>query len=527
MNDILIKNGLIIDGSGNTGYVSSVAIKDGKIVEIGDKICDDATTVIDANGLVVCPGFIDNHSHSDLTLLLDNSGYNMLEQGITTEVTGMCGLGLAPASPSLFKYISMKPYGKEKTALIASLTSYKRFYSVVEEMGTATNIAFTVQQGTIRIAVMGFENRRATASEMAKMKDIVREGMENGAIGLTTGLIYPPGIYTSENEIVQLCKVVAEYGGCYYTHIRNESNNVIEAVKEAIRIGEKAGIAVVISHHKIASKDTWGASRDTLRLIDEANARGLRVSADMYPYNAGCSYLKAVLPPTYASLGNEVIVEKLKDVAVKQQIKKIILNDNKTFENFIQNCGFENIRFIMSGDSQEDGKTIAQYAQENNIDCFEAVFQLLIKSKCNACGIFYMMCDKDIERIMAHPNVMFGTDGMVVAKGFSSVPRAYGTFPRILGRYVREKKVLTIEEAIRKMTSLPAKKAKLYKKGLLDIGYDADVVIFNADTIIDNSEISNITAKNEGIAYVIVNGKIAVKDNVITGVKAGKTLRRK
>lgn len=525
MYDLIIKNGTIVDGTGGPAYKSDMAIKDGKIAYIGK--CDtDGVAAIDAEGLVVSPGFIDNHSHSDLTLLLNNSSYNMLEQGITTENTGMCGLGIAPASPGLFRYIGIEslPIPKDNIDLLKSLTNFKEYTSILKKIGNGTNIVFNIPHGCIRIAVMGFENRKPTESEMSKMKDMVREGMECGASGLTTGLIYPPGAYTEEEEIVELCKVVAEYGGNYYTHIRNESYRVIDSVKEAIRIAEKANISVIISHHKIASKDIWGASSETLRLIDEANNRGLNVNADMYPYCAASTYLKSVLPPKYASQGTDALIEKLKDKAVRQEIQDIVLNDRYSFENLILNCGFENIRFIMSGDPQADGKTIAQYAEETGKDPFDAIFDLIIQSNGVVFGVYYMMSEEDIERIMAHPNVMFGTDGTVVIKGISNTPRAFGTFPRILGRYVRGKKILSLEEAIRKMTSLPASKIGLRGKGLIKQGFDADLVIFNPETIIDKSEMTNVTAKNEGLDYVIVNGEIAVKDNIVTGVKSGKVI---
>lgn len=529
MYDLIIKNGTVVDGAGSPRYNADIAVTDGKIVAIKNAISveTETTMVIDAKGLVIAPGFIDNHSHSDLLVLCDNSGYNMLEQGITTEITGMCGLGLAPASPGLLKYVGGEAIYKERTDLIMSLLDHASLFNTIGKMDTGTNIVFNVAHGAIRIAVMGFENRKPTDSEMSKMKELVREGMDSGAIGLSTGLIYPPGVYTLEDEIVELCKVVVEYGGRYYTHIRNESHNVIEAVKEAIRIGEKAGIPVIISHHKIAAKDNWGASLETLRLIDEANSKGIEVSADMYPYNAGATYLKTALPPKYSTQGTEVLVEMLKDKSIRQEVREGILGDRTSFENLVLNCGFENIRVIMSGYPNAEGKTIAQYAAEIGADPFDVMFDVIIKSEGNAFGVFTMMSDEDIERIMVHPSVMYGTDGMVVTKGLSSVPRAYGTFPRILGRYVREKKLLPLEEAVRKMTSLPASKAGLLEKGLIKPGFDADLVIFNPETIIDRSELNNIAAKNEGIAYVLVNGRIAVKDNAVTGIKAGRVILSK
>ncbi len=527
MYELVIRNGMIVDGTGKAGYRADIALRDGVVALIRNEISDAAEAEIDAKGLIIAPGFIDNHSHSDLLVLCDNSGYNMLEQGITTEITGMCGLGIAPASRWLSKYIGAEAVYGERMDLLMSLTSHAKLFEKVNEAGTGTNMAFYIAQGTVRIAVMGFDNRKPADEELEIMKDMVREGMENGAIGLSTGLIYPPGAYTTEDEIVELCRIVASYGGVYCSHIRNESQHVVEAVREAIRIGEKTKIPVILSHHKIIGKNNWGKSGETLRLIEEAGSKGLEVCADMYPYTAGATFLKSALPPRYASQGAEALLGNLKEKAFRQEVREFILKDENTFENLVMSCGFENIHFTMSGKPEADGKSIAGYAAETGQDPFDTMFDLLVGSEGKVFGIFTMMSDEDMERIMTHPSVMFGTDGTVIVRGVAGVPRAYGTYPRILGRYVREKKLLGVEEAVRKMTSMPAARAGLQNKGLIKQGYDADLVIFNPETITDRSDIGNAAARNEGLSYVIVNGKIAVKDNVATGVKAGRVIRRR
>lgn len=527
MFDMVIKNGRVVDGSGEAGYTADIAVAGGKLQLLRPGAPAEGRNVIDARGLVVAPGFIDDHSHSDLLVLCDPSGHNMLEQGITTEITGMCGLGMAPASPWLSKYIGAEAlYRGDRAELLSSLTEHKAFFEMVERMGTGTNLAFYIAQGSVRLATMGFENRRPSPDELAKMRAIVREGMEQGAIGLSTGLIYPPGAFTEEGEIVELCKVVAEYGGTYCSHIRNESHHVVESVGEAIRIGEGAGVPVIISHHKIIGKRFWGGSRTTLSLIDAAVSRGVGVAADLYPYTAGATFLKSALPPQFASQGTEVLITRLKEAAFRNEVRSVIQNDQDSFENLILSCGFENIQIVAVKDPHDEGKTVARYAAERDMDPLDAVFDVIVESGGRAFGIFTMMSDEDVERIMAHPAVMFGTDGMVIVPGLPGLPRAFGTFPRILGRYVREKKILGLEEAIRKMTSLPAAMAGLRNKGLVREGYDADLVVFDPDTVIDHSTIAQPTARNEGLAYVIVNGEIAVKDNVATGARAGRVLRR-
>ena len=406
------------------------------------------------------------------------------------------------------------------------MTTFGAYLDEVEKLPLGPNMAFTVGQGTIRIAVMGFENRPATAAELLQMKDLVREAMESGALGLSTGLIYPPGVFTSTEEIIELCKVVAEYGGVYVSHIRNESHDVVNAFKEAIEIGRQSGVAVVISHHKIGGKQHWGTSVETLKLIEEANQEGIDVSSDQYPYRAGSTGLKAAIPPLYHEGGTEKLLSRLKDPVIREKVKAEIQTADNSWENLVLNCGIEGTLVLSCPQVPEAvGKTVVEYAKEQGIDPYDALIDLVVKSEGNAGAAYFMMGDEDIERIMQHPYTMIGTDGGIVDPRFSSHPRAIGTFPKVLGRYVREKKVLRLEDAIRKMTSLTALKAGFKTKGLVREGFDADLVIFNPETIIDRATYQQPALKNEGMEYVIVNGKIAVRQNRYTNAASGRLIR--
>ena len=527
---MVIRNAKIIDGTGNPWYKADIGIIEGKIGFIGEIASDYDGETVDAQGLVVSPGFIDMHGHSDAQVFSDPTVYNMVEQGITTEVTGMCGFTPAPVSEKYFsqlaKYAGFLGDDEEMVKKWAGFTSFGRFLDDVSQLPLGTNMAFFVGQGTVRIAAMGFESRPATEEELEQMKGYVREAMESGALGLTTGLIYPPGVYTPTEELVELCKVVAEYGGSYCSHIRNESHDVLNAMKEAIHIGKEAGVPVIISHHKVAGKQNWGNSTATLALVESANNEGVSVAVDQYPYQAGSTGLKATIPPKYHEGGTEKLLERLGNKEIREQIKVEIQTPSTEWENLALNCGLDGVLVLSAPNvPAANGKTVAEYAKTQGIDPYDGLLQLIFDSGANAGAAYFMMGDQDIERIMQHPYTMIGTDGGIIDPRYGAHPRAMGTFPRVLGRYVRDKKVLRLEDAIRKMTSLTAQKAGLKNKGLIKEGFDADLVIFNPETIVDRSTYQEPALKNEGISYVLVNGRIAVKDNVYSGSAEGRVVR--
>ncbi|MBT9133763.1 MAG: D-aminoacylase [Firmicutes bacterium] len=527
--DLVIRNGRIIDGSGNPWYRADIGIRDGKIAYIGKIAPGEHEQEVDAAGRVVSPGFVDMHGHSDGQILQAPDAANIVEQGITTEIGGMCGVTRAPVSEKYFSQLVKYAGSMTDEAMQAEwscLTSFGRFLDRVSELPLGTNLAAYVGHGTVRIAVMGFENRHATPEELDEMKQHVREAMESGAIGLSSGLIYPPGVYSPTEELIELSKIVAEYGGSYCSHIRNESDDVVNAVQEAIRIGRESGASVVISHHKIAGKHNWGLSETTLRIIEEANAEGVVVGLDQYPYEAGGTGLKSTIPGKYHEGGAEKLLARLRDPQTREEIKQMIMTPGGNWENLALGCGFNGIMVFARNIPGVFGITVAEYAAQKGMEPLEAMLDLVLLSEGTAGAIYSMMGSEDIERIMKHPYTMIGTDGGIIDPGYDSHPRSRATFPKVLGVYVREKQLLTLEDAIRKMTSLPAQKAGLKTKGLIREGLDADLVIFDPATVAGPATYANPHLSNVGIDYVLVNGGIAVKDSKYTGNGYGKVVRR-
>lgn len=527
MFDILIVNADIIDGTGKKRYKSNIGIKDNKIVSLGNTIANQATVVIDAQGLIVTPGFIDFHSHSDyFSLFIDAGARNMLEQGVTTQIVGQCGLSALPLSSELLKFI--QPYiSVEKYRMLSTIGNGARgILDYVSKQALGTNIAFLAGHGTIRTKVMGYKNSKPSPEELMGMKMIVRDSMEAGAIGLSTGLLYPPGVFALEDELIELCKVVKEYGGIYASHIRDEGNFVIESVQEAIRIGAKADLPVVISHHKIAGKNNWGKSKETLRLIEEANENGLKVRLDQYPYEASCTTLISAIPPQYTTEGETRLLEKLKNSEIREEIKAIIAKNQGNFDNLIYNSGLDGVLIVEAPSTKElCGKTVPQIAEELNKDPYDTIFDLIIENQGKVFAACFEMNEKDLERIMSCKYTMGGTDAAgSVIEIEAKHPRETATFIKILSSYVRDKKIVTLEEGIRKLTSMPADMAGLGKKGIIKEGYDADIVILDYENLRANADFANPSSPNEGIKYVLVNGKIAVKDDASVGVYAGEVI---
>ncbi len=523
--DILIKNGRIVDGTGNPWFKADLGIKDGKIVKIGRIQKNEAEYIINAKNLVVAPGFIDMHSHDELIFFKDTLNKPKLSQGVTTVVTGNCGLSVAPVNEETLDIL------KSYTGILGedvefAWRSYKEFLKNLEGInGIGTNFVGLIGHGTLRIAVMGMEARDPTKEELEEMKRLLAQSMEEGAFGMSTGLIYPPGVYSKTEELIELSKVVAQYGGFYASHMRDEGDRVVEAVREAIRIGREAGVPVEISHHKTAGKRNWGRSKETLKLIEEARDEGIDVTVDAYPYTAGSTYLASLLPPWAHEGGEEKLKERCRDPETRLEMKKFI-EEKEDWQNFIKEAGWENIVVTYSPNFPEIvGKNLGEISKLWNKDPFDALFDILSEDGTRADMIIFMMNEEDIERILSKPFTMIGTDGLDTGEG-NPHPRTYGTFPRVLRFYVREKKVITLEDAIRKMTSLPAQKLGLKDRGLLREGFWADIVIFDPKTIRDKATYDNPRATPEGIEYVIVNGVVSVEKGELTGEKGGKVLRR-
>ena len=536
--DLLIKNGKVVDGAGNPWYWGDIAVTGERIVAIGKLGEAKAERIIDAKAHVVVPGFVDAHSHSDFNTLVYREMESTVMQGITTVVAGQCGSTAAPVNPgrqeafqkdvnaSLPKGVSLK----------VTWSTFDEYLSEEEKAGLGANVAHMVGHGTIREAGMGPEARAPTAKELRNMKELTAEAMKAGAYGISSGLIYPPGIFAKTRELIEVSKVAAEYGGIYDTHIRGEGRALLKSVKEAIKIGEKANIPVQISHHKAANKAVWGKSRTTLKLIEKARAKGIDVTVDQYPYRAGATSLVTLLPPWAHDGGMDKLLERLADQKQRERMRKDLKDGIPGWENFAGELGWENVMVssIKSDKNKRyEGKTMDVIAREmKEKDVFDALWKLLLAEEGTPGMIIFSMDEGDIKRIMASPYQMVGTDASSVCNvgpfGLGKPhPRHFGTYPRVLGKYVREEGVMLFEEAIRKMTSFPAQRFGILDRGILRPGMYADIAVIDPDKVIDKATFENPHQYPEGIPYVVVNGKVTVDNGKYNRVLAGKTLRKR
>nr|WP_320146804.1 D-aminoacylase [uncultured Anaeromusa sp.] len=528
MLDILIKQVKVLDGTGNPGFIADVGVVKGKIQEVGF-ITIKAKLVIDGNGLCVSPGFIDPHAHDEGCPFFDEAVLNKLSQGVTTDISGNCGQSLAPVSERYWKENQSVHALINPPECMHEFTSFGKFLDVVDKKKIGVNMGFLVGHAALRIAVMGLENREPSLAELEQMKVYLRESLEQGALGLSAGLLYPPGSIAKQDEFVELCKVIKEKNAIFTIHIRDEGDYVIESVQEAIEIAKRSGAFVNISHHKAIGKKNWGKVNTTLKMIEEANQDGLNVGFDQYPYNANCTYLNTILPPSYLVREREQLVLNLREPQFRGRVKEDILACRERWDNFVVNVGFAGM-LIIKADKTPDavGKTVSEYANALKKDPFDTALDLLVDNHLDVIAVYFSMSDDDVETVMKNPYGMVGTDGIYMKNREKTHPRVAASFPRVLGRYVREKKVLQLEEAIRKMTSLPAQRLHLKNKGLIKEEFDADLVVFDANTIMDNADfIVDSYAPNTGIRYVIVAGEVALKDNLYTHAASGKVIRRK
>ncbi len=529
--DLIIRNGCIVDGSGRSGYRADLGIAGGRILRIAPRIESGlARQTVDAEDRVVSPGFIDTHTHDDLYLLSCPTCDDKVRQGVTTEVIGNCGQSAAPASDvhreMLLDFLKIIGSAQmERDDLNAN--SFDDYLRKLEGVKPGINVLALVGHSTVRMGCMGMADRAPSDRELKDMQSLVAQAMHAGAFGLSTGLIYAPGNYASTDEIVALAKMLTPFGGIYATHMRSESDREVEAIAEAIRIGEEAGVHVHIAHHKIGGRNNWGKSSETLRLMAEARNRGMGVTCDQYPYRAGSTYLAAILPPRALAGGPSVFSRKLKDEAFRRDIIQAIEDGTEPgWDNLLKGSGFDGIMISVSRHRDYVGKTITQIAEMESRSPYEVIFDLVAEENIGVIAILFGMCEEDICRILQDPWTMIGSDG-IPGFGVNRVhPRMTGTFPRVLGKYVREEAVLSLEEAVRKMTSLPAATFGLIRKGLLQEGFDADLVVFDPRTIIDRSTFEEPNRGPDGIDHVFVNGRPAVENGRILGATSGRVLRR-
>lgn len=518
--DIIIKNGRVIDGTGNPWIKADVGIVGDTIKTIG-KITDEADRKIAAEDLVVSPGFIDIHSHSGIPVLVDSMVQSKIRQGVTTEVVGNCGGSPAPMNQDVKAYREKYSRRRVPEDFEFNWETMKDYLDLVDEEGASFNLASLVGHGTIRQNVMGHEDREPTEGELKEMRQMVSEAMQQGAWGMSTGLIYPPSVYAKTAEITELAKVVASYGGIYASHIRGEGENLIEAIKEAIKISRESGAPVEIAHFKASGKPFWGKTKQALEVVEAARKEGIDVTYDQYPYIASSTNLTALLPHWAHEGGAEKVLERLKDPETREKMKE---------EQRITR-DWSSVMVVHAKDHPEyTGKNIEEIAKSEGKEPYDAMCDLLIEEETQVPAVMFGMSEEDVRRVMKNPIGMVGSDGSAVSpEGVLGQgkphPRYYGTFPRVLGHYVREG-VITLQEAVRKMTSAPAQRLGIRDRGLLREGYKADVTIFNPDTVKDDATFTEPHRYPSGIPYVIVNGTIVIEEGEHTGALPGKTLRK-
>lgn len=526
--DLFIKKANIIDGNGGKTYNADIAIKDGIIVEIDENLTGSSKSVIEANGLTVTPGFIDMLSWACGPILYDGNVPSVVQQGITTAIFGE-GWSMGPVNDSV--RAEMKSWWQEYELQYnwETLADYLKY---VEQKGTSVNIGSYVGATTVRMHEIGFKDRKVTAEEMQRMKELVRREMQAGAFGIASSLVYTPAFYADTHELTELAKVASEYSGVYASHIRSESTDFLEALDEFITICKNSGISGEIYHLKAAGKDNWNKLDKAIVKIEQAQKEGLKISADIYPYTAGATGLSAMIPPWAKDGGDKELVKKLQNPAMRKKIKLQIQNSFTGWENFYWMAGGgENIMvsYLSENNKGLQGKTIAEIAKIRKQDEIDTIFDLLIEESGGGGGIYFLMPEENITKKMQLPWILFCTDedaynpvGLMSKR--NPHPRAYGTFPRILGKYVRDQMVISLEEAIRKMTSLPAEKLGLKNRGLIKKGYAADINIFDPDKIIDKATYTKPHQFPEGMQFVIVNGMMVVANGKHTGAQPGKAL---
>lgn len=528
MYDLLIRKGKVIDGTGSPWFLADIGIIGDRIAAIGNLSQAQGKEEILAEGLVVTPGFIDMHTHSDLFILEKRFLAAKIRQGITTDLLGQDGIAAAPLHPDHIEAWKKNLAGLDGTPNIEwDWTSVDSYLNKIEQVGPSYNLSFLVPHGNIRMQVMGLEGRAATKEEIAKMQDVLREAFEQGASGLSSGLIYPPCVYAELEEIEALCQVAAEYGATFVVHQRSEGDTIVESMQELIDIARKTGMHLHFSHFKICGKKNWGKADEVLSLFDSARAEGIEVTFDQYPYTAGSTMLSAILPPWAHAGGTVAMLERLNNPADREQMKHDMMQGLPNWDSIAEWAGWEGI-YITSVTTENNrgvvGKHLADIAEmRGEDDPAETALNLILEEENGVGMIDFVMDDAVVSRIMAHPAGCFGSDGLL---GGEPHPRAYGSFPRILGKYVRQDGTLTLVDAIRKATSQPARILGLHDRGIIREGLKADLVIFNPDSVIDKATYEQSRQHPEGINYVIVNGNTVVAGNEERHIPAGKVLRR-
>jgi len=528
--DIIIRNGRVIDGSGRPGINADIAINGDRIDRIGNLRGAKAKREIDAHGQVVAPGFIDMLGQSEQYVLIDPRAMSKVMMGVTTEITGE-GESIAPVNDRVLK--EQEDFNRRYN-LTVDWRTFDEYFKRLDRQGAGINLGTFVGATQVREYVIGYDNRPPTAAELEQMKRLVADAMKDGALGVSTSLQYVPARFAKTDEIVELAKVAHQYGGIYISHQRSEANAIDDSMKEVFEIARRANIPAEIWHFKTAYKKNWGRMPEMLGRIAAARRQGLKITADVYPYVAGSTSLSACLPPWALEGGTDKMVARLKDAETRKRLKWEISNDAKDWENIYLGSGGPGGILIGSVTNREleqwQGKRLSEIATAQNKDPLDALFDFIIADHGQTGAIFFMMNEDDMKAALKSPFVSICTDSGARATdgplaGSKSHPRGWGTYPRILGRYVRDEKLMPLELAIHKMTGLPAANVGLKQRGLLRQGYFADITIFDPRTVIDRATFEEPNQYPVGINYVVVNGQIEVDNGQRTPVNSGRVLR--
>jgi len=529
--DLIIEHGQIVDGSGNPWFYSDVGVSGDRVARIGDLGLARAGRRIDATGMIVAPGFIDMLGQSELNLLIDPRAESKLFQGITTDVTGEGG-SAAPLNDYAVKEIEPLLTHFKVTADWRSLGDY---FNRLERSRSAINLATYVGATQVRQCILQDDNRPPTASELQQMKNLVERAMQDGAVGISSALIYAPAFYAKTDELIELARVAAKYGGTYATHMRNEGNSEMEAIDEAIKIGREARIPVEIFHLKVAGKQNWGNMAAVIKKIEDARAAGIDITADQYPYTAGATSLGASIPPWAHEGGTDQFIARLRDPATRERLKREMRAASSQWENlFLGSGGGQGVlvcSVLNRSLSKYEGKRVSEIANMmGSSDEIDALMDLVIADRDQAGAIYFMMSEDDVQLAMKQPWVSVGTDfGATCTTGplaeGRAHPRGYGSFPRILGHYVRDLKLMRLEDAIRKMTRLAANRVHLEGRGLLEAGAFADIVVFDPGQVRDLATYEDPNRPSIGMTYVIVNGQLEIDGGRQTAALAGRPLK--
>ena len=526
---LLIRGGTVVDGSGAPGRRADVAVAGDRVAAIGPGLAGPAERGIEAGGHVVAPGVIDAHSHSDLFYLGCPSAESKVRQGVTTEVVGMCSFSQAPLRPEQREVIQGWA-GGIGASLDLRWETFGQYLDALRAVRPSVNVAHFVGHGALRIAAMGFEARPAGPDDLRAMERRLGEAMDAGAFGFSTGLVYPPSAYSETDELIALARFMVGRGGLYFSHIRGESAMLLDSIAEAVRIGEAGGVGVQISHVKASGRENWPKIDAALRLIEQARARGVDVAGDVYPYNAGSTKMDNLMPAWAHEGGMARLLERLADPAARRRIVAECLVDGERWRNVSQGgTGFDQI-FIASCKRRElEGLNLAQLAQQTGREPAEAMLDLLLEQRCTVGMVSFSQSIENVAKVLAHPALMVGSDSIPLFAGEGDRPgkphpRTYGTFPRVLGEYARERKLFSLETAVHKMTGMPAARLGLRDRGVLREGAFADLTVFDAATVRDESTYADPHRYPTGIPYVVVNGVVTVDGGRMRAAGSGRVL---